>query len=781
MGSLCHTGLRVPTDIEIKKSLTVRPVENAMGIRPPAFKVFRVDKDSLLVPRYFGSERFGAPTDTRAPPAPAHITFNGTLRTETHQDRAFAAGIKAFEEVGGGVLSLPPGYGKCLGKDTPVMMYDGSIKMVQDIQTGEFLMGDDSTPRTVLSTCSGHEQLYKVVPVKGDSYVVNESHILSLRCNDSKSKKNGQVIDINVTDYLNLSNSAKWHLKGYRVPITFQNKQVPLDPYMIGYWLGDGTSASAAITSQESAVVLKYFDSKLKDYNLTLDYTSQYDYRIKGPKPNYFYKTLQDLKLVKDKHIPPIYKYNSRDIQLQMLAGIIDSGGSAVKGGWDIVQKNQKLLDDVIFLARSLGFAAYKKQCQKTCTNAPGGPKTGTYYRCSIFGQGVEEVPCKVARKQLDPRKQVKNVLNVGIHLEKLDIGQYFGFEIDGNRRFVLGDFTVTHNTALALALSAQLKVRTIIIVHKEFLANQWRDRIQQFCPGSTIGRIQQDVFDIEKDFVIAMIQTMCMRELASLESFGFLIVDEAHHIGAAAFSQSMFKLCPQYTLGLTATPERKDGLTRLLYWFMGPEFYATQRDNQKNTRVVTVKYNDPLYTEAPPTTKFGKVNMAGMVTQISELNSRNELIVDIIKNCLGDNRRVLVLSDRREHCFWILSQFETEIGGLYLGGMNEKDLDETSKKPLIVATFAMAQEGLDIPVLDTCILASPHSDVTQAVGRIMRETAGKTNSSLIYDIADQWSLFHSMYRKRTVFYAKAGFDFERDEPVTSKKRPLDEGKCAFL
>ena len=444
---LTKNGLVVPHDPEIKKELTVRAVENAMGIRPPSFKVFRDAGSALLVPRYYGLGKSGRPTkDSRCAPARANISFNGTLRSETHQDRAFAAGVKAFEEVGGGVLSLPPGYGK----------------------------------------------------------------------------------------------------------------------------------------------------------------------------------------------------------------------------------------------------------------------------------------------------------------------------------------------TAMALAFSAQLKLRTLIIVQKEFLANQWKDRIAQFCPGATIGRIQQDVFDIEKDFVIGMIQTMCMRELASLETFGFLIVDEAHHIGAAAFSQSMFKLCPQYTLGLTATPERKDGLTRLLYWFMGPEFYAVERDNQKSTRVVTVKYDDPLFKEAPPTTKFGKVNMAGMVTQISELNSRNELIIDIIKNCLGDNRRILVLSDRREHCFWILSQFETKIGGLYLGGMNEQDLDETSKKPLIVATFAMAQEGLDIPVLDTCILASPHSDVTQAVGRIMRETAGKTNSPLIYDIADQWSLFHSMYRKRTVFYAKAGFDFEKDEPVT-KKRPLDEGKCAFL
>jgi len=781
MGTLTHQGLVVPSDPLIKSELTVRPVENAVGIRPPSFKVYRTAGDTMLVPRYYGSSKLGPPaTDSRRPPASAHINFNGTLRTETHQDRAFATGVAAFKETGGGVLSIPPGFGKCLGKDTPVMMHDGSIKMVQDIQVGQLLMGDDSTPRTVLSTCTGYEQLYRVVPVKGDPYIVNESHVLSLRSNEP-GKNKGKIFDISVTDYLKLSESAKWHLKGYRVPVTFKHKEVPLDPYMFGYWLGDGSSCSAVISSQESPV-LKFFDSKLKEYNLTLEYTSQYDYRIKGPKPNYFYKTLQDLNVLKNKHIPPLYKYNSRDVQLQVLAGIIDSDGSAMLGGWDIIQKNENILDDVIFLARSLGFAAYKKQCQKTCTNAPGGPKTGTYYRCTISGRGVDEVPCKVRRKQLDPRIQVKNVLNVGINLEKLDVGEYFGFEIDGNRRFLLGDFTVTHNTTIALAFSAHLKLRTIIIVHKEFLANQWKERIQQFCPGATIGRIQQDTFDVEKDFVIAMIQTLCMREVGSLNQFGFLIVDEAHHIGAAAFSQSMFKICPKYTLGLTATPERKDGLTRLLYWFMGPAFYTFQRENQKTTKVETVYYQDEHYKTMPPTNKFGKINMAEMVTQISELNSRNELIVDIIKNCLGDGRRVLVLSDRREHCLWVNSQFESEMSGLYIGGMSEADLNETAKKKVIVATFAMAQEGLDIPVLDTCILTSPHSDVTQAVGRIMRETAGKANSPLIYDIVDRWSLFYAMYNKRLAFYKRAGFQCGNSEETTQpKKRLLDEGKCAFI
>lgn len=335
--------------------------------------------------------------------------------------------------------------------------------------------------------------------------------------------------------------------------------------------------------------------------------------------------------------------------------------------------------------------------------------------------------------------------------------------------------------TTMALAFAAHLKVRTMIIVHKEFLANQWKERIQQFCPGATIGRVQQDVFDIECDFVIAMIQTLCSREndCKAFDSMGLVIVDEAHHIGAAAFSQTMFKLCPRYALGLTATPERKDGLTNILYWFLGPEFFRVQRENQATTRVETVFFDDPSFREAPPVTKFGKINMAGMVTQLTELPDRNQKILELVRG-LDPSRRVLILSDRREHCFWIRNNLEGS--ALYLGGMNEKDLDESAKHRIIVATYSMAQEGLDIPVLDTLVMTTPHSDVTQAIGRIMRETPGKVNAPLIIDIADRWSVFNSMYRKRCVIYKASGFSGTDNGPVG----PLDykpaqefpKGKC---
>lgn len=343
--------------------------------------------------------------------------------------------------------------------------------------------------------------------------------------------------------------------------------------------------------------------------------------------------------------------------------------------------------------------------------------------------------------------------------------------------------------TTVALALSAHLKVRTMIVVHKEFLANQWVEKIKEFCPGATIGRVQGDQFDIEKDFVIAMIQTMCMREFETkaFDSIGLLVVDEAHHIGAPAFSQFMFKICPKYTLGLTATPERKDGLTRLLYWFLGPEFFRIERTNQAATKVVSLHYTDPggAFKEAPPVTRFGKLNMAGMINIVTELESRNALIVKTVEEALRNNRRVLVLSDRREHCFLLQNMIGSR-AKLYIGGMKEEDLAESAKSPVVVATFQLAHEGLDIPVLDTVILTTPKSDIKQSIGRIMRETAGKLNNPLIYDIVDHWSVFYSMYRKRCAVYREGGFEISSEgngvPPAgpEEKTEVFGKGLCMF-
>ena len=166
--------------------------------------------------------------------------------------------------------------------------------------------------------------------------------------------------------------------------------------------------------------------------------------------------------------------------------------------------------------------------------------------------------------------------------------------------------------TTVSLAIACKLGYRTMIVVHKEFLANQWRERIQQFCPGASIGIVQQDKKETECDFVIAMLQSLSLKEysFSDFDSIGTLIVDEAHHICAKVFSQSLFKMCPKHVFGLSATPTRKDGLTKVLHWFMGPTFFEAERKNQEQVEVFPIEYKCDRFQDPPPCTRFGNCHL---------------------------------------------------------------------------------------------------------------------------------------------------------------------------
>ena len=331
--------------------------------------------------------------------------------------------------------------------------------------------------------------------------------------------------------------------------------------------------------------------------------------------------------------------------------------------------------------------------------------------------------------------------------------------------------------TTVSLAIACKLGYRTMIIVHKEFLANQWEERIKQFCPGATIGRVQQNKKDVECDFVIAMLQSLSLKEytFGDFDSIGTLIVDEAHHICAKVFSQSLFKMCPKHIFGLSATPIRKDGLTKVLHWFMGPTFFAVERENQQDVEVFPIEFECQRFRDPPPCTRFGKLSLSTMITELTENRERNSMLVGLISRIAKSTRQTLVLSDRRQHCM-MLHQCFPKRSGLYMGGMKEADLAESSTKKIIFATFSQAHEGLDIPSLDTVILATPKSDIVQSIGRIMRETKGKKNNPNIYDIFDQWSVCHAMYNKRLRVYKQGGFKM----PKMKEEEPdvFSLGKC---
>ena len=233
-------------------------------------------------------------------------------------------------------------------------------------------------------------------------------------------------------------------------------------------------------------------------------------------------------------------------------------------------------------------------------------------------------------------------------------------------------------------------------------------------------------------------------------------VAHNCHHISAETFSTAMHGLCCPYTLGLSATPTRKDGLSRVMHWFLGPQAYSTQRREMKNVVVDFLRYTCPRYRLPPPTTRFGTVNFAAVLTDMADDTARTDLIVKRILEIRKDPERiVLVLSHRRDHCVELSKKIPDAVA--FLGGVRKRSDDHTTA-PVVCATYALASEGYDDSRLNTLVLATPCSDVTQAAGRILRGTSVK--NPLIVDVQDDFSVAYAQAAKRKSYYAKAGFTY---------------------
>ena len=785
LGQKGYTILKNEISIEqqkkVKADLSVRPyVPGAPSGAGAAstFPAYRESPNKLYVPHYYGVDNFGPPKEYKiSEGSNIDLEFAGKLRE--NQEVVVNTYIQHVEkaEFGGGLLELPCAYGKCLGKDTELLMYDGTVKKVQDVGIGDLLMGDDSKPRTVLTLARGKEQMYRISSKKGDTYVCNESHILSLKTSANHSKKfqKGNIVDISVKDYLHLPKCFHGKggvLLGYKVPIDFQEQAaVEFDPYLLGYWLGgDDSSRTTGISTQESYIIKYLVDLfKHKHTDLYLRYTGyQYDYRIeslKNKNKNSFKDFLHNNNLLNNKHIPYQYLINSRQNRLALFAGIIDSDGYFNKNCIEIVQKNETLLDNIVFLARSLGFACYKKKVIKTCTNnAKGGPVKGTYFLTNIYGKGIEEIPTLCPRKKGYERRQIKDALTYRLQIEKLEVDDYYGFEIDGNRRFVLADFTVTHNTVLSLNIISRLKKKAFIIVHKEFLMNQWIERIHQFLPSARVGKIQGQIIDIDnKDIVIGMLQSLSMKDYpaSTFDSFGLTIIDEVHHISSEVFSNTLFKLVTKYMLGLSATMNRKDGTTKVFKMFLGNVIFKGKRDEERNVEVRAIEYyvNDVEFNHEA--TDFrGNPAYSTMISKLCEYNRRSDFILRVLTDLFLENpaQQIMILAHNKNVLKYLhdaIAHRNIATVGYYVGGMKEAALKETEGKKVVIATYSMAAEALDIKTLTTLIMATPKTDIEQSVGRILRE---RHSSPIVVDIIDSHGIFKNQWKKRRAFYIKENY-----------------------
>ena len=319
--------------------------------------------------------------------------------------------------------------------------------------------------------------------------------------------------------------------------------------------------------------------------------------------------------------------------------------------------------------------------------------------------------------------------------------------------------------TVMALKIISELKKKTLVIVHKEFLLQQWKERINQFLPTAQVGRIQGDIIDIEgKDIVIGMLQSLSMKKYPSsiFQNFGLTIIDETHHIAAEVFSNALFQIVTKYMLGLSATMERKDRLTFVIKMFLGEVVYKKERDTSKD--IVTVKginyeIDDDEFSKVEYNFK-GQVHYSKMIKKLCEFNRRSEFIIKLLEDSLKENteQQFIVLAHNKNILKYLHDAIEHRkiaTVGYYIGGMKQKDLKLSESKKVIIATYAMAEEALDIKTLTSLIMATPKSDVRQAVGRILRK---KESNALVFDIIDMHGVFQRQWKKRCTWYRKQKF-----------------------
>lgn len=412
-------------------------------------------------------------------------------------------------------------------------MLDGSYKMVQDVAVEDAVMGDDGTSRTVMSTTTGREKMARVTLTKGDTFVCNWSHVLSLKLSlppavfynskkqtpwiatwhkttrntldgtvDTITKKtkafptkeeaekhievitsdvvmDDDTIDIAVKHLMDrtkvtqatFNNLSSYHpgpLEFAAVDDVAMSEALPIAPYALGYWLGDGCGGTNAqgftpninFVSNDPEVVA-YFDEYLPTLGLETRYSHPYTYFIRqsnrmtkaGGNPFRSFVIDNDLGFA-GKRILDAYKYGSVETRLEVLAGLLDADGHLHNTGFDLTLKSEVLIADAAFVARSLGFRVsvqkdrYISKLRTANTyNGKKGEPLGTYKRISIYGD-TTRIPMKIARKKPNDRVINKKALREYFTLTELPEDDYYGFRLGGNHRFVIGEgMVVTHNS----------------------------------------------------------------------------------------------------------------------------------------------------------------------------------------------------------------------------------------------------------------------------------------------------------------------------------------------
>lgn len=703
--------------------------------------------------------------------------------------------VKEMCRVGRGLIQVGTSGGKCFRFGTEVLMYDGTKRKIETLQPGEQVMGIDSKPRTVQEIHTGKEQLYKVQLKKGATYYVTGNHILTGTITGLSNTRDkyvrdcygnkhytGDIVDISVLDWFRSSKTFKHTFKMFYKGVSdFNNsKDLPLDPYALGLWLSDGTARCMSITTMEKEV-RDYWYSLLKEgQHMTtstqirgnkVNKATTYTIAVpRGSGSNSYIDILRKLGVLNNKHIPDMYKLSSFENRASLLAGILDADGYNHNGCHEIIQKTEKLANDIEFLARSLGFYVSKNIKKAKCQTG----FSGLYYRLNICGD-FSKIPFKVPRRFVQEHKRFNKYHRLfGIDITPDKVDNYCGFSVkEEDKHFLLGDFLVAHNSAITAGVLANLGVNSLVIVPTKELLKQTSKGLSKFL-GIKVGIIGDGEKDIGKITVATFQSLTTSKDVKKrkydpennrwrtvddkeviirqdlkeyLDHVECVFTDESHHLAASSLQQ-IYDACPNayYRFGCSATPFHDtdedvliEAVTgRLLKKFSASYLIAHKWISQPTIHLIPFKQD-----RLPVGTTYAKAYEERVIKN----KDRNNLIKDIAETEADKGNSVLISVRQINHgkLLYDLLKGKYKNKVVFLNSKVASDkVTETlqklfKKEILIVIGTSMLNEGINVPSLDALIFAScPKSPITtiQLVGRVLRRTETKTTVN-VYDIQD--------------------------------------------
>ena len=610
----------------IRKLLFLQPKENFIakknsysqnqGKSPILFYFINKYRDEIYIPYAFANKLLGKNINFTLDYPKCSFQFFSEPRP--NQLKVFEDSLNYLLTSGSVILKCHPGFGKCLAKGTLILLPNGSKKSIERLRVGDMIQGDDSTPKKILSICSGLDKMYKIIPEYGESFISNSVHVLTLF--DSLQNK---IIDISLDKYLKLHKT--YHLHSIWSPVSYPTQKIPQDPFTFG-------------------------------------------------------KSLEQ-----DSTIPVSYKFNSFEIRKQFIEGYKCSNL------FQVPIKNKDLANDLLDACRSLGWKSFL-------------------------------INTKNGKLLVAECKEVGKCQYVKFKVEYVGMGEYYGFTLNGNGRFLLGSHMLTHNTVTAAYLSSKIDGPILVLYHCRVLQKQWKDTFLRHTNAKIW--VNGETPPNEYNVILSMDTIVYKLPTEIIDSIKCLIIDEAHAFCVPSRVSCLLATRPKYIIACSATLDsRNDGMQDMIYAMCGKNIVVKQSEKPFDVYKVMTGIQVELVNN-----RAGMVNWAQFNKDLTENSQRNKYILDLIFQ--NPQQKIMVLTWTKAHVSYLFEKLQEKgIVVDYLCGSKKMYNDSQVLVGTISkigtgfdeATFCHDFKGRKSNVMIICGSVKNIGSLEQFVGRVFR------------------------------------------------------------